>query len=149
MRIVIAAIGKLRKGPEQEIFETYIRRLPWAVTVKDFAEQDGRDRQAREGERLLKAIPAGATVIALDEHGEALDSIGFSERLRGWRDGGTADLAFLIGGADGHGPEVRKRAEWLLSLGPMTWPHLLVRGMLAEQLYRASAILAGHPYHRA
>ena len=149
MRIVIAAIGKLRKGPELEIFETYIRRLPWTVTVKDFAEQDGRDRQAREGERLLKAIPEGAKAVALDERGKALDSIGFSERLRDWRDSGISDLAFLIGGADGHGETVRKRADLLLSLGPMTWPHLLVRGMLAEQLYRASAILAGHPYHRA
>jgi len=149
MRIVIAAIGKLRKGPEQEIFETYIRRLPWSVAVKDFAEQDGQDRQARESERLLKAIPDAATVVALDERGKALDSIAFSERLKDWRDGGVADLAFLIGGADGHSQRVRQRADLLLSLGPMTWPHLLVRGMLAEQLYRASAILAGHPYHRA
>ena len=87
--------------------------------------------------------------MALDERGEALDSVGFAERLKRWRDAGVRDVAFLIGGADGHGAAVRARAEMLLSLGPMTWPHLMVRGMLAEQLYRASTILAGHPYHRA
>ena len=149
MRIVIAAIGRSRKGPEQQILETYIKRLPWTITVKDFAEPSGADRQAREGERLLKAVPAGATIVALDERGEALDSVGFAARLKRWRDAGVGDVAFLIGGADGHGAAVRARAEMLLSLGPMTWPHLMVRGMLAEQLYRASTILAGHPYHRA
>jgi 23S rRNA (pseudouridine1915-N3)-methyltransferase len=149
MRIVIAAIGRSRKGPEQQILDTYIKRLPWTVTVEDFAEPSGADRQAREGERLLKAVPAGATVVALDERGEALDSVGFAERLKRWRDAGVRDVAFLIGGADGHGAAVRARAEMRLSLGPMTWPHLMVRGMLAEQLYRASTILAGHPYHRA
>ncbi len=150
MRIVIAAIGKLRKGPEQELFDTYVKRLPWGVTVKDFAEAgSGNDRRDREADRLLKAIPQGATVVALDEHGTALDSVGFADRLKGWRDAGIGDVAFLIGGADGHGPEVRKRADLMLSFGPMTWPHLMVRGMLAEQLYRASTILAGHPYHRA
>jgi len=78
-----------------------------------------------------------------------MDSVGFADRLKGWRDAGIGDVAFLIGGADGHGSEVRKRADLLLSFGPMTWPHLMVRGMLAEQLYRASTIIAGHPYHRA
>jgi len=150
MRIVIAAIGKLRRGPEQELFDTYIRRLPWSVTVRDFAESgSGADRQERESERLLKAVPDGATIVALDERGKALDSVTFSEKLETWRDGGIGDVAFLIGGADGHSPKIREKADLLLSLGPMTWPHLLVRGMLAEQLYRASAILAGHPYHRA
>jgi 23S rRNA (pseudouridine1915-N3)-methyltransferase len=150
MRIVIAAIGKLRKGPEQELFDTYVKRLPWSVTVKDFAESGaGQDRRDREGERLLKAVPSGATIVALDEHGTALDSVGFADRLKGWRDGGIGDVAFLIGGADGHSEEVRKKADLLLSFGPMTWPHLMVRGMLAEQLYRASTILSGHPYHRA
>ncbi len=149
MRIVIAAIGRSRKGPEQQILDTYVKRLPWTVTVRDFTEPGGADRQAREGERLLKAVPPGATVVALDERGETLDSVGFAERLKRWRDAGVGDVAFLIGGADGHGPAVLDRADMRLSLGPMTWPHLMVRGMLAEQLYRASTILAGHPYHRA
>lgn len=149
MRIVIAAIGRSRKGPEQQILDTYVKRLPWTVTVRDFAEPGGADRQAREGERLLKAVPPGATMVALDERGETLDSVGFAERLKRWRDAGVGDVAFLIGGADGHGPAVLDRADMRLSLGPMTWPHLMVRGMLAEQLYRASTILAGHPYHRA
>jgi 23S rRNA (pseudouridine1915-N3)-methyltransferase len=149
MRIVIAAIGRSRKGPEQQILDTYVKRLPWTVTVRDFTEPGGADRQTREGERLLKAVPPGATVVALDERGETLDSVGFAERLKRWRDAGVGDVAFLIGGADGHGPAVLDRADMRLSLGPMTWPHLMVRGMLAEQLYRASTILAGHPYHRA
>jgi 23S rRNA (pseudouridine1915-N3)-methyltransferase len=149
MRIVIAAIGRSRKGPEQQILDTYVKRLPWTVTVRDFTEPGGADRQVREGERLLKAVPPGATVVALDERGETLDSVGFAERLKRWRDAGVGDVAFLIGGADGHGPALLDRADMRLSLGPMTWPHLMVRGMLAEQLYRASTILAGHPYHRA
>ncbi len=149
MRIVIAAIGRSRKGPEQQILDTYVKRLPWTVTVRDFTEPGGADRQTREGERLLKAVPPGATMVALDERGETLDSVGFAERLKRWRDAGVGDVAFLIGGADGHGLAVLDRADMRLSLGPMTWPHLMVRGMLAEQLYRASTILAGHPYHRA
>ena len=150
MRIVIASIGKLRKGPEQELFDTYVKRLPWSVTVRDFAESGtGQDRRDREAERLLKAAPSSATIVALDEHGTALDSVGFADQLKTWRDAGVGDVAFLIGGADGHGSEVRKRADLLLSFGPMTWPHLMVRSMLSEQLYRASTILAGHPYHRA
>jgi 23S rRNA (pseudouridine1915-N3)-methyltransferase len=86
--------------------------------------------------------------VALDGHGTALGSEGFAARLAAWRDGGAGDLAFLIGGADGLSEAVRKRAQMVLSLGPMTWPHFLARGMLLEQLYRAQQILAGHPYHR-
>jgi 23S rRNA (pseudouridine1915-N3)-methyltransferase len=100
----------------------------------------------------MAALPAkagGLVVVALDERGKALASEAFARRIAGWRDGGAQDLAFLIGGADGHAPAVRERADFLLSLGPMTWPHLMVRAMLAEQLYRAQQILAGHPYHRA
>lgn len=104
--------------------------------------------KAREGALLLAAVPAGAPLVALDERGVSLSSLGFAERIAGWRDRGLAELAFAIGGADGLDPAVLDRAETVLSLGPMTWPHRLARVLLLEQLYRAQQILAGHPYHR-
>ena len=104
--------------------------------------------QAREAALILGALPARARLIALDERGAMWPSRGFAERLATWRDQGVAELAFAIGGADGLSNEVLDRADATLSLGPMTWPHLLVRSLLLEQLYRAQQILAGHPYHR-
>jgi 23S rRNA (pseudouridine1915-N3)-methyltransferase len=101
-----------------------------------------------EAELILKAVPAGARLVALDAHGMAWTSRQFASHLAGWRDAGAAALAFAIGGAEGLGQRVIARADAVLALGPMTWPHLLVRGMLLEQLYRAQQILAGHPYHR-
>jgi 23S rRNA (pseudouridine1915-N3)-methyltransferase len=97
---------------------------------------------------LLNALPARTPLMALDEHGSAWSSRTVADRIGAWRDRGVAELAFAIGGADGLDAAVLDRAEAVLSLGPMTWPHLLVRGMLLEQLYRAQQILAGHPYHR-
>jgi 23S rRNA (pseudouridine1915-N3)-methyltransferase len=104
--------------------------------------------KAREAELILAALPAAARLVALDQRGAEWASREFAERLRAWRDGGAAALAFAIGGAEGLGSAVIDRADAVLSLGAMTWPHLLVRGMLLEQLYRAQQILAGHPYHR-
>jgi 23S rRNA (pseudouridine1915-N3)-methyltransferase len=155
MRILIAAVGRGRSGPEQTLFEAYRQRITWPLVLKEVEERrplPAARLMAREGELLMAALPAkagGLVVVALDERGKALASEAFARRIAGWRDGGAQDLAFLIGGADGHAPAVRERADFLLSLGPMTWPHLMVRAMLAEQLYRAQQILAGHPYHRA
>ncbi len=104
--------------------------------------------KAREAELILEALPAGATLVALDEHGAGWSSRELAHRLAAWRDRGVPELAFAIGGAEGLGATILGRATAILSLGPMTWPHLLVRGMLLEQLYRAQQILAGHPYHR-
>ena len=104
--------------------------------------------KAREATLILEALPARARLIALDERGAMWSSRGLADRLAAWRDQGVAELAFAIGGADGLGAEVLDRADTILSLGPMTWPHLLVRSLLLEQLYRAQQILAGHPYHR-
>jgi 23S rRNA (pseudouridine1915-N3)-methyltransferase len=101
-----------------------------------------------EAELILKAMPVGGRLVALDARGQPWTSREFADRLAGWRDSGTAALAFAIGGAEGLGQAVIARADTLLSLGRLTWPHLLVRGMLLEQLYRAQQILAGHPYHR-
>jgi 23S rRNA (pseudouridine1915-N3)-methyltransferase len=103
---------------------------------------------AREAELILAALPPGARLVALDERGQGWSSRELAERIAAWRDQGTATLAFAIGGAEGLGRAVIDRADAVMSLGAMTWPHLLVRGMLLEQLYRAQQILAGHPYHR-
>lgn len=106
-------------------------------------------RRAREGEALLAAIPAGARIVALDERGRAETSEAFAKRLGRWRDDGARTVGFVIGGADGLDDSVRKKADFVLGFGALTWPHMLVRAMLAEQIYRAQSILAGHPYHRA
>ena len=104
--------------------------------------------KAREAELILAAVPTGARLVALDEKGAAWSSRELAERVAAWRDQGTATLAFAIGGADGLGPAVTARADAVVSLGAMTWPHLLARSLLLEQLYRAQQIIAGHPYHR-
>lgn len=152
MRILLAAVGRAKAGPERALFEHYAGRLTWPLTLREVEEKRPlavAERMAREADLLLAAVPPGAVVVALDERGRQLSSPDLAARIAGWRDAGQADLAFLIGGADGHGEAVRRRADLLLGFGAMTWPHMLVRGMLAEQLYRAQSILAGHPYHRA
>ena len=151
MRVTIAAAGKFRRGPERALYETYVERLSWPVDLKeieDRAKLAPQARRAKEAERLLGAVPEGAVLIALDETGSALPSREFAARIGRWRDDGVAELAFVIGGAEGLDRGLIERAALVLSLGPMTWPHLMVRAMLAEQLYRAEAILRGHPYHR-
>ena len=112
------------------------------------ARADEDDIDIGEGALLLAAVPAGATVVVLDAGGRALDSPALAARLRTWRDAGVGDVAFLIGGAEGLDADVVAGADLVLSLGPMTWPHLLARAMLAEQIYRAQCILEGHPYAR-
>jgi 23S rRNA (pseudouridine1915-N3)-methyltransferase len=152
MRVVLACVGRARSGPEQDLYHQYLRRLTPPPALREVEEKrplEPARLKAREAELLLAAVPDGAVVVALDEAGRDLGSEAFAARLGHWRDAGTADLAFLIGGASGHGDAVRARADLLLSLGRMTWPHMLVRALLAEQLWRAQAILAGHPYHRA
>lgn len=155
MRIDIAAVGRLKKSPEAALVEDYLRRfakagrglgLP-AITMSEVEDRRGGGMEA-EAELLSRAIPAGSVLVALDERGEQPASPDFAARLAGWRDG-ARDVCFVIGGADGIAPDLRDRADWQISFGRMVWPHLLVRVMLAEQLYRAATILAGSPYHRA
>lgn len=151
MRLTLAAVGRARPGPERALFEHYCHRLNWPLVLREVEEKRPLavpDRIAREGELLLAAVPAGTVVVALDERGRDMGSEDFARRLGDWRDSGRADIAFVIGGADGHAETVRSRADLLLCFGRMTWPHMLVRGMLAEQLFRAQCILSGHPYHR-
>ena len=150
MRILIAAVGRARRGPLKDLYDDYAGRLPWPVRLKEFEADKARrpaDRAKREAASLSGAVSKGTLTICLDAAGKALSSEAFAHRLEDWN-GRTADLAFLIGGPDGLEISLRKGADFVLSLGPMTWPHLLARVMLAEQLYRASTILAGHPYHR-
>lgn len=152
MDILIAAVGRAKKGPERALFEHYAGRLKSPLVLREVEEKrplPPPQRMAREAELLLACVPAGARVVALDERGKTLGSAAFAEKLGGWRDEAVPAVAFLIGGADGHDDSLRARADLLLGFGAMTWPHMLVRGMLAEQLYRAQSIQDGHPYHRA
>lgn len=152
MNILVAAVGKAKPGAERELFTSYVARLPWRVDLKEIEikkEAAVDVRRAREGEALLAAVPEGARIIALDERGKSETSDAFAKRLGRWRDDGVRGVAFLIGGADGLDEALRKRADATLSFGALTWPHMLVRALLAEQLYRAHTILTGHPYHRS
>lgn len=151
MRLTIACIGRNR-GPERDLYDHYARRIRWPLALRELEEKrklPADQLMRREGELLMAAVPAGAVLVALDRRGKALDSQGFADRLARWRDNSVSDVAFLIGGADGHAEALLKKADLLLSFGAMTWPHLLARAMLAEQIYRAQQVLAGHPYHRA
>ncbi|HWK43891.1 MAG TPA: 23S rRNA (pseudouridine(1915)-N(3))-methyltransferase RlmH [Stellaceae bacterium] len=151
MRVQISAIGRLKPGPARDLWALYAGRLVPPASLVELEEKralPAPQLKEREAALLLGSCPRGATLVALDERGQSLTSPGFAARLTRWRDQGVEDLVFLIGGADGHDETVRRRADLLLSLGAMTWPHLLVRGLLAEQLYRAQQIAAGHPYHR-
>jgi 23S rRNA (pseudouridine1915-N3)-methyltransferase len=151
MRIVIAAVGRLRRGPEFDLLESYRRRLQWAVTIREVEEKrplPPAERRRREADLLRAALPDGATVVALDEGGVPLDSRQFAHWIGAWQNKGLRDLAFVIGGADGLDAALRDGAEMKMAFGSMTWPHMLVRGMLMEQIYRAQQILAGHPYHK-
>ena len=151
MRISVIAVGRARKGPECALFDDFAGRLSWPVVLVEVEERRPLPAAAkvrREGELLRARVPKGAVAVALDGRGKTLSSEDFAARLGRWRGDGIAEIAFLIGGADGLDRAVIETAALTLSLGAMTWPHLLVRGMLAEQLYRAEQILAGHPYHR-
>src|SRR6266545_2377857 len=152
VRLTIACIGRASRGPERNLYDHYANRIRWPLALRELEEKKKlppAQLMAREGELLLQAAPAGATLVALDRRGKVLDSQTFADRLTRWRDNSVSDVAFLIGGAEGHAEPLLKKADLVLSFGAMTWPHLLARAMLAEQIYRAQQLLAGHPYHRA
>ena len=152
MQIHVLAIGRARGDPAQALFDDYSQRLPWPLKLREIVPRGnftGAALTAREGQALLDAVPKGAQVVVLDASGRETTSEAFATRMGRWQDEGTPAVAFLIGGADGHGAKVLEAANFVLSLGAMTWPHKLVRAMLAEQLWRAASILANHPYHRA
>jgi 23S rRNA (pseudouridine1915-N3)-methyltransferase len=146
----VIAVGRSREGPEAELFARYSARVRPALALTEIADGKGApvEIKRRESEAILAALPGQAFAIALDLEGQMLDSAAFAARLEGWLSL-SRPIRFLIGGAEGLDRMVLDRADFTLSLGRMTWPHLLVRGMLAEQIYRARSIAAGHPYHRA
>ena len=151
MRLSVIAVGRLKSGPEAALVGQFMTRLTWPVAIREVEERKklppARLRQ-REAELLLAACGKTATIVALDECGKSFSSRAFARQLGHWRDDGVAEIAFVLGGAGGLDNSVLERASLVLSLGPMTWPHQLARGMLLEQLYRSQQILAGHPYHR-
>ncbi|MEK0082149.1 23S rRNA (pseudouridine(1915)-N(3))-methyltransferase RlmH [Benzoatithermus flavus] len=152
MDLLVVAVGRSRDALTDGLFRDYARRCPWPIRLIEVQPRGNvppERRKAAEAGLLLAAIPPGAIVVALDERGRDLTSETFAERLGDWRDQGRRAAAFLIGGPDGLAESVLRAADLGLALGRMTWPHRLVRVMLAEQLYRATTILAGHPYHRA
>jgi 23S rRNA (pseudouridine1915-N3)-methyltransferase len=160
MRLVIAAVGRLKESPERELVERYRKRAEQMgrriglraveiIEIRESRAQETAKRVIEESIALANLIPARAAVIMLDERGDNLDSRSFATKLGRWRDDGRPDAVFLIGGDDGLAATLREKATMTLALGAATWPHQLVRGMLLEQIYRAVSILSGHPYHRA
>lgn len=156
MRLNLCVVGRLRNGPEKDLFSDYIDRFEkigrgmglGPVEVIEVEDRKGGGKAA-EAELLLRAIPKGAIVLAMDERGKTMSSPQFARQLAKWRDDGASSLAIVIGGAEGLSQELRDQADMSLSFGKMVWPHMLARVMLAEQLYRAASILGGSPYHRA
>ncbi len=155
MRLHLCAVGRLRAGPERVLVDDYLQRFDRTgrtLGLGPVTEHEVEDKRgggmAAEADLLTRVIPSGAVLAVLDERGRVLSSPDFTDQLARWRDAGRQDVAFVIGGADGIDPGLRGRADFALSFGTMVWPHLLVRVMLAEQLYRAATILGGGPYHR-
>ncbi len=160
MRLTLAAVGRLKAGPERELVARYAERIAGTgkavgltgLTLKETDESRARrpeDRKAEEARALRALIPDGARIVALDERGKALTSEKFAAEIGAWRDAGQRDLCFVIGGADGLDESFRGEAALVFSFGAATLPHQIVRALVAEQVYRAISILAGHPYHRS
>jgi 23S rRNA (pseudouridine1915-N3)-methyltransferase len=160
MRIVIAAVGRLKQGPERELAAEYRKRAEQVgrafglreievVEIRESKAADAERRRVEEAIAIANVIPERAVVVALDQRGRSLDSATLAATLREWRAEDRPAVCFVIGGADGLAASLQGRAKLNLAFGAATWPHQLVRVMLLEQLYRAGTILAGHPYHRA
>jgi 23S rRNA (pseudouridine1915-N3)-methyltransferase len=155
LRLHICAVGRLRVGPERALVDDYVQRFDRtgrALSLGPLVEHEVEDKKnlgvAAEAVLLERAIPAGAVIVMLDERGRVMTSPEFAAQLARWRDAGAQDVAFVIGGADGIAPVLRDKADFSISFGAMVWPHMLVRVMLTEQMYRAATILSGGPYHR-
>ena len=153
MQVHVCAVGRLRAGPERALLDDYLQRFERVgrgIGLGRVREHEvvAKGGMGGEADALGRVLAKGAVVCVLDERGKQMSSPEFAKILAGWRDQGRGDAAFVIGGADGLAPEFRKCADFRLSLGTMVWPHMLVRVMLGEQLYRAASILSGSPYHR-
>lgn len=153
MRISIISIGKFDNSPHKQVFETYVKRLKWKIDLKELDLRNSNNLNVAkikegEGALILKALRPSSKLIALDEDGKQFGSVGFSKVISDSALSGDSDLTFVIGGSDGLSEEILKKSHLKISFGKMTFPHLMVRAILAEQLYRAQSIIAGHPYHR-
>lgn len=159
MRVLVLAVGRMKKGAEADLADRYAKRATQAgraigirsieiVEIRESRAQDVERRKLEEAIAIANVIPEGTAIVLLDERGEGISSAAFADQLARWRDGGPATVAFVIGGADGLSETLRDKARLTLNFGQATWPHQLVRIMLLEQLYRAVTILSGHPYHR-
>lgn len=160
MRIIIAAVGRLKAGPERELAERYLKRaaqvgrsVGWTglevVEIRESRADNVERRMLEESIAIANIIPDRAVIVLMDERGESMPSSAFAGRLQGWRTEGKPAVVFVIGGADGLAPALRDKSNLTMAFGAATWPHQIVRIMLLEQLYRAVTILSGHPYHRA
>jgi 23S rRNA (pseudouridine1915-N3)-methyltransferase len=160
MRLVVIAIGRLKQGPERELAERYQKRFDdigrklgfrgvEMVEIPESRARDAATRIAEEATAIAAATPEKSVLVTLDERGENIDSAAFARHLERWRDRSVSSTIFVIGGADGLSPDLRRNGKLAIAFGAATWPHQMVRIMLLEQLYRAATILAGHPYHRA
>ena len=159
MRIIIAAVGKLKSGPETELADRYAKRATQTgralglkaievIEIRESRADEAAKRMLEEAIAIANVIPPGAAVVLLDIKGENRDSDQLAAQLSAWRANDSPAVVFIIGGADGFAPSLRDKAKLRLSFGAATWPHQLVRVMLLEQIYRATTILTGHPYHR-
>ena len=160
MRLIVIAVGRMKQGPERELAERYRKRFDEigrklgfrGLDIHEISEsraRDARTRIAEEAAAIAASIPENSVLVSLDERGDNIDSVGLARHLGRFRDQSVANMVFVIGGADGLSPELRRKQKLGLAFGTATWPHQLVRVMLLEQLYRAATILSGHPYHRA
>ena len=154
MKLRVLAVGRAKDGPEAALVAEYLKRMKGTLTVEEVEERrPGPELKTREAALLQGALAKGGktgrqVVVAMDERGKTLGSRDFASKLQAWQNQGVTEVTFVLGGADGLAPELRESADLVLCLGQMTWPHLLARVMLVEQIYRAQQILAGHPYHR-
>jgi 23S rRNA (pseudouridine1915-N3)-methyltransferase len=160
MRVVIAAVGRLKSGPERDLAERYLKRAaqagrfvgltgPEIIEIRESRADNAARRMLEESIAIANVIPERAVTVLLEERGESLSSSAFAHRLQTWRAEDKSAIVFVIGGADGLAPALKDRSKLTLAFGAATWPHQMVRVMLLEQIYRAVTILSGHPYHRA
>lgn len=149
-KIDLIAVGKVKKGPWHDLITDYVSRTKWPLNVIEVESKytDPKTQQEHEQRLILDKLDTDSFIIVLDERGDGLRSLDFSQTLQKIRDTGSNKLTFLIGGAEGFTDDIRNKANMLLSFGQQTWPHVMVRVMLLEQIYRAQQIIAGHPYHR-
>jgi 23S rRNA (pseudouridine1915-N3)-methyltransferase len=148
VKINIVAIGKFKDGANKELFETYKKRVPWEIKLKELALKGGGLKKEKEGELLLQSACNKSKIIALDEGGKMLSSREFSTMIQRYRDNGDRNLSFIIGGAEGLSGDVKNKSDLILSFGKMTFPHMMIRGFLMEQIYRAYTLINNHPYHK-